>query len=693
MWGLRPILVTKPWRFRAEGAPERYSPPPMLQPSSTPIPFDRSHRRATVNWGKLGTRSLTQRWAAILAHVAGGTLTLAMAAAPFLPPAWAHWLTTAEAATTNGTVSSWLTTADQSALLQAQPAIRLTPDAGSLPAITVDDTRQGQQMVGFGASMTDSSAWLIASRLSPAQRSDLMNHLFSPNNAGLSYLRQPIGASDFALRNYTYDDMPPGQTDYAMAHFSTSHDNAYIIPTIQQALSLNPGLSITGTPWSPPAWMRSGQTMSGTNGGTLDADAYSAYASYLQHFVAAYQSAGLRVSVLTVQNEPLAQPAYPGMRMTPGEEANFIAGYLGPAFKRAGISTGIVAYDHNWDHPDYANAVLASPSASPYIDGSAFHCYAGSPSGQLTTHNAYPTKNIYLTECSGGAWAPNFGDDLNWDTSNLVIDGTRNWARAVATWNIALDAGGGPHFSDGNQNDACQNCRGVVTIDAATGHVTYNVEYYVLGQASKAADPGAVRVQSNDFGPGRVRNVAFKNPDGSIGMVVLNNAQTPQSFQVSNGGESFDYNNLPVKAVVTFRWFPTGARGAMLNRDGWTATASSTSPWDATRRSIDGSEATRWSSGQAQRSGDYFQVDMGATQSFSQITMDTGPSSTGDYPRSYAVHVSQDGSNWGPAVALGAGSGQVTTIDFATQTARFVRITQTGSSGWWWSIAEFNAAR
>ena len=223
-----------------------------------------------------------------------------------------------------------------------------------------------------------------------------MRNLFDPvNGAGISYLRQPMGASDFALSNYTYDDIPAGQTDPNQTNFSINHDLSYIIPVLKQALQINPQIKIMGSPWSPPAWMK---TTDSLNGGSLNQSAYPSLAEYFVKYVQAYAAQGLPIDAITVQNEPLnSTTSYPSMSMQPKEEASFIGSALGPAFSSAGIKTKIVIYDHNWDNTTYAKTVLANTTANPYIDGSAFHCYAGSVGAQNTVHNAYPDKNIYFT--------------------------------------------------------------------------------------------------------------------------------------------------------------------------------------------------------------------------------------------------------------------------------------------------------
>src|SRR5206468_1440497 len=126
------------------------------------------------------------------------------------------------------------------------------PDTpGTVVTIDVDGAQTFQPFDGVGASMTESSAWLMATALSDGDRATLMTQLFDPiAGAGLDILRQPIGASDFALSHYSYDDMPAGQTDVNLLHFSTAHDRTYILPALRAARQLNPGLLVMASPWS-----------------------------------------------------------------------------------------------------------------------------------------------------------------------------------------------------------------------------------------------------------------------------------------------------------------------------------------------------------------------------------------------------------------------------------------------------------
>ncbi len=485
-----------------------------------------------------------------------GAAALIAAGMAGLSPGAAH-------AASGPAVSVWETTADRSQLLAPQAGATFNAGSGSASqTITVNPAAAYQSMTGFGASFTDSSAWLVAN--SPL-RSQLMTKLFSPTNGiGLDFLRQPIGASDFSQSLFSYDDLPSGQTDPALAHFSIAHDNAYILPVLQQALSLNPNITIMATPWSPPGWMKSSGSMIG---GSLSSADYQVFADYLTKFVQAYDAAGVPISLITAQNEPEYSPSnYPGSTFTAAQETSFIGGNLGPDLQKAGLGTKIIAYDHNWNDTSFPETVLGNSTAGPYAAGVAWHCYAGDPSAQTTVHNAFPNSGTYFTECSGTQSsnpANTFADSLDWQTENLIIGATRNWAKTVATWNMALNPSGGPSMN-------CTTCTAVVTVDNSAGTATYNAEYYVLGQASKFVKPGAVRIDSNTFGSGNLEDVAFRNPDGTNALIALNaDTSNAHTFNVDENGQYFTYT-LPARAVATFTWTPgTTSTGGGISASTW----------------------------------------------------------------------------------------------------------------------------
>lgn len=443
-----------------------------------------------------------------------------------------------------GGVQMWLTTADGSRKLARQADISFAkPHAKTV--FDVDAAQRYQRIAGFGAAMTDASAYLIRHRLNEGARNALLSELFEPKTGiGFSVVRIPVGASDFSLSHYTYDDMPVGERDPLLHRFSLSPAETDALPLLRQVQILNSNLKIVAAPWSAPAWMK-------TNGnliqGALRTDAFEVYAAYLDRYLSAMRQAGAPVWALSVQNEPDFEPKdYPGMRVSAQDRARLIGDHLGPLMAKNHPDTRILEWDHNWDKPEQPSAVLADTHANRYISSVAWHCYNGDVSAMAGVHDVHPDKETYLTECSGGEWAADWGGNLIWMSRNLVIDALRYWASGVTLWNLALDENHGPHTG------GCEDCRGVVTIDSRTGIVTRNIEYYVLAHASRFVHPGAIRVESGAPQAG-LDQVAFLNPDGSFAMIVLNSGSASQGFAVRQGPRSFSVT-LPGGALASFVW-------------------------------------------------------------------------------------------------------------------------------------------
>jgi glucosylceramidase len=627
----------------------------------------------------------------IVRELAAAALLLGLTAVP------------AQAARDAPQASVWVTTPDRAELMARRPPVTFGTTPSTQPTIVVDPDHGYQTVDGFGASITDSSAVVLAG-LSPAVRADTMRKLFDPvRGIGVSFLRQPVGSSDFtaSAEHYTYDDVPPGQTDFALRHFSIAHDEAKVLPLLREAKRLNPRLSVMATPWSPPAWMK---TTGSLVGGRLKDDpaVYDAYARYLVRFVQAYRAAGVPVDFLSVQNEPQNRTpdAYPGTDMPVAQQLRVIAA-LGPMLHRASPRTRILAYDHNWaTHPnDVANTPPGSSPetdypyeilrdrASRWIAGTAYHCYYGDPGAQTALHDAFPGKGIWFTECSGshGPTDPPdkvFRDTLVWHARTITIGTTRNWARSAVNWNIALDATGGPH------NGGCGTCTGLVTVQP-DGSVTTDAEYYTIGHLSRFVKPGARRIASTSFGTtgwnGQIMDVAFRNPDGSTALVVHNENDDPRSFAVNVGDRTFEYT-LPGGALATFTWPRSRELDSGLDSvplDGATATASLGS---GAALAVDDDASTRWSSEAAQAPGQYLQLELGAREHFRRVAVDSG-GNLGDYARGWRLSVSDNGTTW-RTLATGTGVGQLTTIDVRRTSARFLRITSTTPADNWWSVAD-----
>jgi glucosylceramidase len=455
------------------------------------------------------------------------------------------------------------TSADLSQALAPQAALQFAPAAvpPGVPTIHVNDAITYQRFTGVGAAMTDSSAWLIWNELGADQRSSLLNALFSASGAHLSFLRVPIGASDYTVGTpgtltagvpYSYDDNG-GQPDPSLANFSVAHDQAYILPALRAAESLNPSLYTEAVPWSPPGWMKSNDALDDTDHtGSLLPQYYPTLAQYLVRFLQAYQASGVRISAITPQNEPDVPTQYPGMDLTEAQEAQFIASDLRPALAQAGLAPDIFAWDLSWGPLTAQSDPSVQQAASGLVTGEAWHCYFGNPADMTGVYDAAPNSTQIVDECSTGS-----GD--TWPTAELEIAALRNYASAVA---LALDPNGQPVQPP---DSGCGGCTGVVTVNEQTGTYTLSKDYYQLAQLSHFVAPGAVRIASENFvsystnsnyqevtSPG-LDDVAFRNPDGSEALLAYNTASGPITFAVAWHGEALT-DTLNPGATVTLSW-------------------------------------------------------------------------------------------------------------------------------------------
>ena len=466
-------------------------------------------------------------------------------------------------------VSVYQTTPDLLEALSERATLHFSAKAdpsATAPILTVDDAQAFQQIDGFGASLTDSAAWLFAKKLPPTQIDAAFKSLFARKDGiALSILRQPVGSSDLAVTFYSFDDLcqqiakacttPSGASDQNLDHFSIAHDQEYILPLLNKAIALNPDMHVMLTPWSPPGWMKSSGSMLGSNPETKDKSSlkpefYPAYANYFVKVIQGYQAAGVPIWALSVQNEPLyAPPTYSGMQMLATEQAKFFGDALAPALAAAHLSPKVMAYDHNWDRPDYPETVLNDPKAGALAAGTAWHHYGGDPAIMTKNHEEFPQKDQWVTESSGGTWQK--GNIFAQEAAELIAV-TRNWSRGYVLWALATDQNHGPVVG------GCDTCRGLVTIDLSSPDhpvVKPELDYYVLGQASKFLFPGAVRIASSEPADTKLKDVAFRNPNGSIVLYTLNAGSTSQDFRIAFHGKTAA-TTLPAGSVSTFLWKP-----------------------------------------------------------------------------------------------------------------------------------------
>ena len=434
----------------------------------------------------------------------------------------------------------WLTRGDQIALLQKQSSVlTFGTTTNSYLNIEVDSTKQFQTIDGFGYTLTGGSAYVI-NLMSASAKAALLQELFGNGDKSISinYLRISIGASDLNDSPFTYDDLG---TDLDLKNFSLNPDKKDLIPLLKEIIAINPKIKIVATPWSAPVWMKDKNSFVG---GSLKPIYYEVYAKYFVKYIQQMKAEGITIEAITPQNEPLNPNNNPSMVMTATQQAEFIKTNLGPAFKAANITTKIIAYDHNCDVPSYPLAVLNDEQARPFVDGSAFHLYAGNIGALLTVHNAFPDKNVYFTEQFTDSKG-DFGGDLKWHLKNVIIGSMRNWSKNALEWNLANDPNFEPHTQGG-----CTTCKGALTIGTGSS-VTRNVAYYIVAHASKFVPVGSVCIGSNNAG--NLQTVAFKTPTGKKVLIVENDGGEVVSFNIKYKNK-WVTTQLPGGGVGTFVW-------------------------------------------------------------------------------------------------------------------------------------------
>ena len=440
-------------------------------------------------------------------------------------------------------VDFWLTKSDETIKLQKQNTVLgFGTTANQYPSIEVDEATTFQTVDGFGYTLTGGSAQLI-NQLNSTAKQELLQELFgnNANSISVSYLRLSIGASDLDAAPFSYDDMPVGQTDINLTNFSLTPDMTHLIPVLKAILQINPAIKIMAAPWSPPVWMKDNNS---TIGGSLQTQYYSVYAQYFVKYIQKMKAEGITIDAITPQNEPLHPGNNPSLFMSALQQADFIKNHLGPAFQAANLTTKIVIYDHNCDQPQYPLTVLNDAGARPFINGSAFHLYAGNINVLTDVHNSYPDKHVYFTE-QYTASTGNFGGDLKWHLKNVIIGSMRNWSKNALEWNLANNAAFGPHTPGG-----CTTCKGAITIES-TSFFVRNVAYYIIAHASKFVPAGSVRISSTQSG--NLNNVAFKTPSGKKVLIVENDGANSEFFNIKYNGK-WVTTSLDGGSVATFTW-------------------------------------------------------------------------------------------------------------------------------------------
>ena len=459
-------------------------------------------------------------------------------------------------------VEVWLTTKDGGKKLSKEPSIWFSKQFGkdtTIPYITVMPSASFQTMDGMGSSLEPATCFNL-SQLSAADRVKTLNSIISPDlGIGMNLMRICMGTPDFTGDTwYSYCDLPKGETDTALLHFSIEKDKKYIIPIIKEALHINPKLVLFASPWSPPGWMKTSGTMIG---GKLKAAFYAAYAMYFVKFLQAYATEGIPIAAVTIQNEPgvdrmndLPKWWYPSCHWTAEEQKDFIKNNLGPLFKEKSIHTEIWCYDHNYnivpitdgspvflpEKPgdagiSFPKTILADPEAKKFTNAVAFHGYAGDPTGMAVLQQAFPKIPIRFTE----------GSIFGLEGSVNLIQILKNYAVSYNAWVMMLDDKRKPN------NGAFTASQTIIERNSQTNQVSYNLDYYLYGHFMKFIQKGAVRIATE--GTKKLAHIAFRDEKNHYTMIVVNQQSQRQKLGIRIPGRE-TYLSIPAESIVTLKW-------------------------------------------------------------------------------------------------------------------------------------------
>ena len=463
-----------------------------------------------------------------------GTGIATLAASSILPASIAA---AQPASGTTGEISGWITGGDDRLKKQPSTKWKATHGAGGANSIAVNPANAYQEILGFGAAFTDAACYTF-NRLDPAAREALFHELFHPSEMGLSVCRTCVGSSDYSTEAFTYDE---GDPDPELTRFSIAHDRPYVLPMLREARKVNPDLFLFSSPWTPPGWMKSNKSMLG---GNMQRHYMASYANYFVKFLQGYEAEGVPINAITVQNEvDTDQDGRMPQCTWPMEyEADFVRQYLGPTFEKNGIKTKIWIIDHNYNLWGRAMGELETPDVRKYTNAIAWHGYVGKPEWMMRVLQAYPDVEMYWTEGGPDYTDPNYLKD--WTTwSSTFIGILRNGCRSITGWNLALDEHGKPNIGP-------FSCGGMVTIHSQTKEITRSGQHWAFAHFSRFIKRGARRVES--AGGEGVEHAAFRNPDGSL-VVVLANAGPQRDVEIRVGQQSTSVQ-LGQNVVSTLLW-------------------------------------------------------------------------------------------------------------------------------------------
>lgn len=440
-------------------------------------------------------------------------------------------------------------------------------------SISINLSQKFQNILGYGAGLPQSSAYVLSKLkvYSLETYEYVMNNLFSNSNgSGLSILRFPMGSCDFSLTNTSYDEF---KDDYNLSYFEIDDDSKIIISVLQDALKINPDITLIASPWSAPSWLKEWNSLLGLSpeNTLLSTDeAYNTYANYFKLTYEKFLSYGLKISYFTLQNEPLFgdNKQYPGMYFT--AENEYRLGLL--VSKLLGDKVKLLAYDHNWDHPEYPLEILSKQSTDELniFDGTAWHCYGGDMSTALSLiKKSYPLTSQHVTECTASfpsstcditKGMSSFGWDHEWDMKNLFLGATQYGSSSGTKWIMALDENCGPVLPDVEYTfgrpfvSIPLNLESNITVD----DIKWNQDYWTTSHMSRFIKPNDVRVETlvtgdsiNDI----ITETFYNSNTHQVTCYVMNlNHEKEYLLQVQQDNHEFQYR-IPFWSTAIFQWY------------------------------------------------------------------------------------------------------------------------------------------
>ena len=420
-----------------------------------------------------------------------------------------------------------------------EPALRWVSASGggADDAVILDPTVTYQEILGFGAAFTDAACYML-NQLDAKVRDRLFQELFNPSEMGLNVCRICIGSSDYSTVPYSFDE---GDSDPELLRFSIEHDRAYILPMLRLARKTNPDVYYFAAPWSPADWMKTNGSMLG---GNIRKRYLGVYAKYIVKFLEAYTVEGVTINSLSPQNEVDTDQdgLMPACFWAQENEMEYVAKHLGPELTKNNIDTKIWILDHNYNLWGRVICELENPEVNKYVDGVAWHGYAGVASAMTRVHEAFPDKHAYWTE-GGPILNPAYETDWNkWASKSAEI--LSNWSRCVISWNLALDEKGHPNIGPAP-------CAGFVTIDSQSKEITRSGQYWSFAHYARAGRRGARRFDSRTSLE-NLSHVAFANTDGTKA-VVIGNPGAERPIRILTAGKMAQLT-LPADSLVTLSW-------------------------------------------------------------------------------------------------------------------------------------------